>query len=367
MGGTHSNQPSADFTILRYAQVWEDADVLVEALDIRPADVCLSIGSAGDNALALLARGAARVVAVDMNPAQIACIGIRAAAYRHLAYGEFLELIGSRPGGRAPSHYASLRPHLGGDTRAFWDVDPARVLNGIGHAGKFENYFRLFRERALPLVHSRRTIDRLLMPRDQEAREKFYDSEWDTWRWRGLFGLFFSRTVMGALGRDPALFQYVEGSVADRILSRTRHALRTLDPSGNPYLHWILKGCHSDALPLALREDAWEAIRGRLDRFEWHQASLGDYLDGCAPGSIDKFNLSDIFEYLSPEATEVLYEKILRAARPGARLVYWNMLAPRSVPGKFAGRVRSLDDMAGRLFQIDRAFFYSALVVEELL
>ena len=53
----------ADFTGVRYAQCWEDADILVEALDVQPDDVVLSIASAGDNALALLSRGPARVVA----------------------------------------------------------------------------------------------------------------------------------------------------------------------------------------------------------------------------------------------------------------------------------------------------------------
>ena len=43
-----------DFSIVRYAQVWEDADVLLEALDVQPGDTCLSIASAGDNTLALL-------------------------------------------------------------------------------------------------------------------------------------------------------------------------------------------------------------------------------------------------------------------------------------------------------------------------
>ena len=53
-------QAKADFTGIRYAQCWEDADLLVEALDVKPGDVCLSIASAGDNALALLTRHPAR-------------------------------------------------------------------------------------------------------------------------------------------------------------------------------------------------------------------------------------------------------------------------------------------------------------------
>ena len=41
----------ADFNIIRYGQVWEDADILLKALDIQPNDTCLSIASAGDNCL----------------------------------------------------------------------------------------------------------------------------------------------------------------------------------------------------------------------------------------------------------------------------------------------------------------------------
>jgi S-adenosylmethionine:diacylglycerol 3-amino-3-carboxypropyl transferase len=41
---------------IRYAQCWEDADVLLEALDIQPGQSCLSIASAGDNTLAMLAK-----------------------------------------------------------------------------------------------------------------------------------------------------------------------------------------------------------------------------------------------------------------------------------------------------------------------
>ena len=40
----------AKFDILRYAQVWEDADILLQALDIHEDDNILSIASAGENA-----------------------------------------------------------------------------------------------------------------------------------------------------------------------------------------------------------------------------------------------------------------------------------------------------------------------------
>src|ERR1700693_1337234 len=76
----------ADFSILRYAQCWEDADVLLEALDIQPGDVCLSIASGGDNALAMLSRSPATVLALDLSHAQLALLQLRVAAYRELSH-----------------------------------------------------------------------------------------------------------------------------------------------------------------------------------------------------------------------------------------------------------------------------------------
>src|SRR5262245_30023650 len=71
---------------IRYAQVWEDADILVPALRPKKGDTVVSISSAGDNALALLAEGPERVIAVDLNPAQLACLRLRISAYKHLAH-----------------------------------------------------------------------------------------------------------------------------------------------------------------------------------------------------------------------------------------------------------------------------------------
>lgn len=358
----------ADFGAIRYAQCWEDADILVEAL--QPAGrVCVSIASAGDNAFALLAAGAARVVALDLNPAQLACVALRAAAYKKLSHRLFLCLLGSR---HAPAEdrlalYRILRSELSPEVAAFWDARPALIAAGIGSAGKFENYFRLFRTRVLPLVHGRARVAELLdTPRDLHARRDFYARRWDTWRWRLLFRLFFSRRLMGALGRDPAFFNYVEGSVSDRILARTRHALAELDPTTNPYLHWILRGTHGTALPFALREENFHRIRQNLHRLEWHLCTVEDWLACPEAPPADAFNLSDIFEYMSPDNTERILRAILTRANPGARLAYWNMLVPRSRPESLADRLRPLADLAASLHARDQAWFYSRFVVEEV-
>lgn len=234
----------ADFSQIRYAQCWEDADVLLEALDIQSGDTCLSIASAGDNALAMLSRAPGRLVALDLSPAQLACLELRAAAYRELAHPELLVLLGSSGDPvdcvvdrlKRADLYRRCAPLLSGQARAFWDANAAAISAGIGGAGKFERYFCRFRERIVPLIHPRHVVTNLLAGGASDRRHAFYEERWNTWRWRLLFQIFFSRFVMGRLGRDPAFFRYVQGSVADRILARTKHALTVLDPAKNPYL-----------------------------------------------------------------------------------------------------------------------------------
>ena len=356
----------ADDWRLRYAQCWEDADVLLEALDIRPGHVCLSIASGGENTLAMLSRSPERVVAVDLNPAQLACLELKVAAYRTLAYEEVRELLGSLPSRRREQLYRRLRSSVSADARRFWDARADAIALGIGEAGKFEGYFRLFRSRVLPCIHPQDRVARLLLGGARAARETFYDGAWDTWRWRFVFRAFFSRLVMGRLGRDPGCFRYVGGGVANRILARTRHALTALDPADNPYVQWILTGRHTAALPYALRPDEFAAIRANLDRLEWHCCSLEDWLAAHTGLTIDRYNLSDIFEYMSPEAYAQLLERLVRAGRPGSRLAYWNLLAERRRPADLADRLRPLTALARRLHAKDRAFFYGDFILEEI-
>jgi S-adenosylmethionine-diacylglycerol 3-amino-3-carboxypropyl transferase len=361
-------QHRADFSAIRYAQCWEDSRLLEQAL--MPAGRhCLSIGSAGDNSFALLAAGAASVTAVEMNAAQVACIELRRAAYLTLEHDEFLEMLGSRSSVRRSSLYSACREKLPEVVRGFWDARPDAVEAGIGGAGKFERYFELFRTRILPLAHGRKRVISLLEKRSPEMREDFYSKIWNNRRWRWIFQIFFSRTVMGGLGRDPEFFRYVEGSVADRILSRTRHALVVLDPSENPYLHWILTGTHGETLPDALQEQNFGKIRDALleGRFEVVESSLEDLLLSRPDKRYDAFNLSDIFEYMSESNTEDLLRKIAMTSNPGARLGYWNMLAPRARPEALANLLRPYPQEADAVFQKDRAFFYSRFVIEEVM
>lgn len=359
-------QEKADFTRIRYAQCWEDADILLPALKIRPESSVLSIASAGDNTLSILACNPQNVHALDLSAAQLACLDFRVACFRMLGHKETLEILGIRPCGERNALYQRIRSQLKPESRAYWDAQPEWIAMGIAACGKFEAYFSLFAKKVIPLIHSKATVWRLLAGGTPDARRDFYEQVWNNRRWQWLFRIFFSRTLMGHLGRDPSFFQYVEGSVADRILSRTRYALTELNPAENPYLHWILTGTYGEVLPHYLRPENYESIRANLDRLTYSEESIEAYIERTGPGTVDAFNLSDIFEYMSETQFGLLYGELLKASRPGARLAYWNMLAPRQCPEEHRPRVSVLEQEAGRLFALDKAFFYSAFRVDEV-
>ena len=351
----------AGFDFIRYASVWEDADVLCEALaPVAAGHRLLSIASAGDNALALLTLDPSDVVAVDLSAAQLACVELRRAAFRELSYEELLAFLGVTATSDRLAVYGRLRAALPPEVQAFWDDRPEDVTRGVIHAGKFERYFAMFRQRVLPLVHSARTVQQLRLARSLAEQEVFYTTRWDSWRWRLLFRVFFSRLVMGRLGRDPAFFDHVEGAVSTRLLARTRYALTRVPVASNSYLAYILTGNYPlDALPRYLRPEWFACIRDRLDRLHTRQSAAH-----LVEGPFHGFNLSDIFEYMSADEFPVLYRALLDQAAPGARLVYWNMLAPRARP-QSESRARSLTELAQALHRRDNAWFYTALEVDE--
>jgi S-adenosylmethionine-diacylglycerol 3-amino-3-carboxypropyl transferase len=263
--------------------------------------------------------------------------------------------------------YARCRTQLSPVARAFWDARPDAVSAGIGTAGKFEGYFRLFRKWVLPLVHRRSTVRSLLEHRSAGDRRQFYDEIWDTAGWRILFRAFFSERVLGRLGRDPSFFRYAEGSVAEHLLARVRHALAELDPSENPYLAWILTGTHADILPHALRAENFDAIRNHLDRLEWHCLPIEELSAGMLGAPLDRANLSNIFEYVSADHARALLTKLAQLSRDGSRLAYWNMMVPRRGAELLPDRLRPLSALSHELFQRDKAFFYRDFVVEEVI
>ena len=109
----------AKFDILRYAQVWEDADILLQALDIHENDNVLSIASAGENAISILIKNPNKVFAIDLSENQIACTELKIVAYKYLDYQECMEFIGVFDCKDRMKIYQKIADKLSKDTRTY--------------------------------------------------------------------------------------------------------------------------------------------------------------------------------------------------------------------------------------------------------
>ena len=349
---------------VRYGAVWEDADVLCDALaPVAQGKRLLSIASAGDNVLALLTLNPAEVVAVDSNPAQLACLELRITAFERLSDDALLAFLGAEPSNDRLRTYTDLRSSLGQFTRNFWDQRRNDIQHGIINRGRLECYLCWFRRYILPLIHSRPTRISLLEPKNDNDRQLFYQEDWNTWRWRFFFRAFFNRAVMSAFGREASHFRHVRGPFVADLLERARHGLVKVPTHDNPYLALLVNGAYGPgSKPRYLRAEYIPQIRARISRIRpLHgrvEQALGDE-------SFDGFNLSNIFEYMSPEQHERSYLYLLHHANRGARLAYWNLFVRRSCPTAAQPFVSSLSQIAEVLHAKDRVCTYASFHLEE--
>mgnify|MGYP000844310445 FL=1 len=374
-----------DFSLIRYSQCWEDTEVLLESLNIQENDICFGILSAGDNVFSMLAENPKKVVALDISFPQIALAKLKKEVFNSLSYEEMLEFMGVMKSDKRIEIYDRIKENLDKEVKEYWDFNKEAIQKGIIHAGKFEKFFKIFREKILPFVHSKKRIEKLLEKKSRQERIEYYDKYWNNFRWKLMFKLFFSKYVVGKLGRDKEFFRYAEKNISEEMKERSRYALCEQNPYENPYINYILTGNYrKDCLPYFLRKENFDKIRKNLHKVEIFQSSVEEYLDQI-DFKIDKFNLSDIFEYMSAENYSKLMGKIYDNAENNALLAYWNLIVERNsekldykktdseiavtgketnVNGKKYERMKELDR---KLHEKDMTFFYTDFVVEKVI
>jgi len=357
----------ASFSLVRYANCWEDSEILIEALALNKLKTCLSIASAGDNALSLLVNQPKLVVAVDLSLVQFACVDIRKAAFKLLDYEMLLQFLGIREcnENRQTIYKKLLRTQLMATSRDFWDSNAAAIRQGLVYFGKFENYFRLFRTYAISLAHTKKTTQELLNQKTKKEQNKIFDTKWNNWRWRLMFEIACNKFVLGRLGRDKEFFKYVEGRAATNIRKRTDYVLREIPVYNNPYVQFILTGKYNNALPYYLLPENFDVIKNQLDTLELFHGSTDDAMKyyNC---KFDAFNLSDIFEYMDMDLCESVGKNLIKHAAPSARFAYWNMLVPRSLATLFPDKLAHLKELSSDLLAKDKAPFYQSFEVDEV-
>ncbi len=317
-----------DFSFIRYANCWEDADLLYENLKPSKGDNILSIASAGDNSLGFLAFDPEYVLAFDVNPTQLFLSELKQKAIQYLDYDDVLKFLGVNACKDRLKLYNTIKSDLSLDAQNFFNNHLNLIQNGIIYSGKFENYFKLFSRFVLPLIHSKSTVDALFSPKNAQQQRDFYNNKWNNRRWKWLFKLFFSKAVMGRFGRDPAFFNEVTSNVGDEIFKRAENHLSSVLVSKNHFLEFQLKGTFKLGLPFYLRPENFHSIKANIHKIKFVKAYLTEI---HINEKFDCFNLSNIFEYMDVDTFKQQAEHIKFLSNPQAKIAYWNLLVPRQL------------------------------------
>jgi len=349
-----------EFERIKYANCWEDADVLLSAVPNFENQRKLSIASGGDNSFSLLTKNPCSVVLVDMNRTQLHLCQLKMVAFEYLTHSQLLEFLGVNSCQDRKNIYKSLRVSLTEEAKLYWDSHLDLIEEGVLFVGKFEQYFRLFRTKVMPWIHSEKRISELLSTKIPEEQERYYFEVWNTWRWRFLFKLFFSKAVMGRYGRTKEYLNQVEVQVGKFVFEQAENHLKRTFAQHNYFLHFIFKGRFYPQLPHYLRLENFDSIKNQIHKIEFLHGTAQEALNKHE--SFDFCNFSNIFEYLSMSQFEE-FETLLRAkTKQGSVVCYWNLMVDRMFSSQDKARYHELN-----LNFDDKGFFYKRFVAEKVL
>ncbi len=352
--------------MIAYSQCWEDASLVIKALQIDDKDIVLSITSGGCNTLAIAGLNPRLIYSVDNNPSQNFLLELKLAAIKNLSFNIVLEFLGYRRCNNRSEVFKLLLPYLGEESRQFWISNAASIEKGIVHCGKFEKYLNKFRKFILPLIHRKARKHELVKSKSKNEQKRFYTEKWDSLRWKLLFKIFFSKIVMSGHGRNKKMFAHSESkSIAAVYYNRVKKAFMNGIVIRNYYLNYILFKESID-LPLYI-ENLENKGRSGTDCLSIVNNDVLTFLKSMPDNSISKYNLSDVFEALSQNEMNLIINEIYRTSKPNSRIILFNNLVIRNICESESGCFVRDIELETELVKQDKIFFYEGFYIYKII
>jgi S-adenosylmethionine:diacylglycerol 3-amino-3-carboxypropyl transferase len=344
-----------------FTRAWEDDRLDAELLAVGHGQRALVIAGAGDTALALAAGGGS-VVAVDANPDQLRLCALKDAASvlppeRLHAWFE----AGRGPGIRG-EYWATVRPRLGLDDRAWWDPRIGFFDRGLHRSvGLGRRFIRVAR------------VGRWIRPDVARRVESVGDPAGQLGWWRQrLRGWGFGRVTRWFVAHGPVLSamspnrhetdRVRRGAWFEGLEARVDGVIGRMLVREHPWWRPLASG-----RPAGLGHGAaWldpERVAGLAANpvaIEWRHGDLIEVLAESPPRSLHAISVSNVPDWLDDGAETALAAAIATAAAPGARILVRHLVRPAGDdPYVAAGLVRdpASDDLPAR----DRTALYEAI------
>jgi S-adenosylmethionine-diacylglycerol 3-amino-3-carboxypropyl transferase len=351
---------------------WEDPEMDRRAFRLE-ADrhTVLSISSAGCNPLNLLCQSPERLISIDGNPAQNAILELKLAAIETLDHETFFNIFASQKPSLVTRVYRRrLRPNLSAYAQDFWDRNLWQVARNLYDFGRMGLFCRILRHvlTLLGIPKCRREAFFELRSLDQQRR--WYERYAAPRLWGPVVRRLVNfRPFLYLAGVHPEQYTLVDErhDIYEYIKERVEYALTRIPIYDNYFLRVAVTGrMRGRRVPPYLLEENFHTLRRNLDRVTVVNGWLGPYLNGLPPNSIDRFNLLDIFDWMSPEMFESTLRSVLRVARPDARIIYRSGSYRLDPPPAIRSRLHHHAELSRELLAIDRSATYGSFYVFSL-
>lgn len=356
------------FSGIVFNMSWEDPEMDRRAFNLTDQDTVISITSAGCNPLNFLCQSPKRLISIDLNPAQNAILELKLAAIATLDHDRFFDIFAARrPAAAAEAYRTHLRPHISRRSQEFWDRNLWMARRGLYNFGKMGVAVRLVRF-ILPLIGiSRARSEEFFELRSLEDQKTWYDRYVAPKLWGPVTRkLCESRLFMSLCGVHPRQLKLVDGrhGIYDFVHERIEYALTKIPIYDNYFLSVTVTGKFRGLrVPPYLLPENFETLRRNLGRVLVVNGLLGPYLDSLPPGSINKFNLLDIMDWMDDAAIQGMWKSILRAAAPGATMIYRSGSYRFEPPEWARKQLIPNPDLARELFATDRSATYGSFYI----
>ena len=324
------------FEGLVYAQIWEDPEVDMDALELGPASRLVTIASGGCNVMSYLTADPMDVRAVDLNPSHVALLRLKLAAARHLPHYEaFRAFFGEADTADNLRLYDRfIAPHLAPEIREFWDKRDlagrrrismfSRNLYGHGLLGRTIQFGHV-----VCRLHGKRP-QRMLDARDLADQRRLFEDE--------LAPVFDSKLVRKladlpaayfGLGIPPAQFDALKADADGNLATLLRARVERLAcdfPIQENWFAWQAFGRRypgqGPGLPPYLRPENFAELRERVDRVDIEQINFTDFLRRQDARTVDAYVLLDAQDWMNRSQIAALWAEMNRTARAGARVIF---------------------------------------------
>jgi len=325
------------FSRLVYAQIWEDPQADLQALQLKPGANILTIASGGCNALAYLSAQPAAVHAVDLNAAHLAMLNLKQQAIKHLPdYEAALAFLGNAAHPDNLKRYKRhIRQHLNENASEFWE---SRSISGKPryHYFSHQAYQYGLLGRFIGVAHGfvrllGGDLSKLMEARDQQEQVSLFEQHVAPVFDSLLFKLIASQPVaLYSLGIPPSQFEELRQDAKNGLPAlfkeRIRHLACDFPLDQNCFAHQAFArrydASKQSALPMYLQKQHFSALRSHIDRLHTHHLTLTEFLRRQPRTSMDAYLFLDAQDWMDQRQLTELWEEVTRTAAPGAKVVF---------------------------------------------